>query len=559
MLSTSLIFMVRPLLLLLTSLFLGFLGWSIPVYWQLVNSQLLQVVGQRSPGLEERADNLIQLDQLGAASMVIEAAESLGSEESEGLKARIAREVEQFPEYGISGGPDPYFDQILRLDAQLRSSARSDLISNLIPLQTRRTMATFLESSRSSAVQAILRTLEMTGTRQFMPVYSAAGQPLEATILLTALLMQGNHFSPQVAASIRTLADQMEQLEAVGQLERIYFAVFSLGKRFNWNQLARLLPLIEDVGLLETVAAYSRNFEEQFSWIYAAIIQQQSTRPLAGYLRLYPEEGLADLGLTLSYGEAATRYLIENMEAVHRPIRRLRMASVIPWWLDNKGILLSAATYPGVFLILKGILTASAALFFTLFCSAVFPHLLRSLRRPENPPLIATAARSLTLTLILTLVTILMTEPGVFRQSQQPLSEVRLEWAFQDTVESLFTPTERNELMDQITIITISIFFLIQVAVYLVGLRKLAEIGKIEADADLKLELLNNEEQLFDCGLYLGLAGTVLSLIFLAVGVVQASLMAAYSSTLFGIIFVAMLKIFHVRPFRKNLILGQEN
>jgi hypothetical protein len=31
--------------------------------------------------------------------------------------------------------------------------------------------------------------------------------------------------------------------------------------------------------------------------------------------------------------------------------------------------------------------------------------------------------------------------------------------------------------------------------------------------------------------------------------------MAAYSSTLFGIIFVAILKVFHVRPLRKTLLL----
>lgn len=551
--------MIRPLLLLLTSLFLGFLGWSIPVYWQLVNSQLLKVVGERSPSLEERAANLIRLDQLGAAAMVIEAAESLGSGETEDLRTLIAREVELFPDYGVSGGPDPYFDQILRLDAQLRSSVRSDLISNLIPLQTRRTMASFLQNSRSSAVHAILNTRQMSGTRQFMPVYSSAGQPLEATILLTALLIQGTHFSPEVAASIRTLADEIDQVEAVSDLERIYFAVFSLGKRFNWNQLVRLLPLVEDVGLLEMVAAYSRNFEEQFSWIYAALLQQQSTRSTVDYLDRYPEEGLADLGLSLSYGEAATRYLIENGEAAHRPIRRLKWAAHMPWWLDNPGLLLPAAEHPKAFLVLKGILTASAAFCFILFCFVVFPLFLRSFPRAENPPALAALLRTLTLTLILTFLIILMTEPGVFRQSQKPLSEVRLEWAFQDTVESLFTPTERNELMDQITIITISIFFLMQVAVYLVCLMKLAEIRKIEAVPGLKLELLHNEEQLFDCGLYLGLAGTILALIFLAVGVVQASLMAAYSSTLFGIIFVAMLKIFHVRPFRKNLILGQES
>ena len=87
------------------------------------------------------------------------------------------------------------------------------------------------------------------------------------------------------------------------------------------------------------------------------------------------------------------------------------------------------------------------------------------------------------------------------------------------------------------------------------GLINLTEIRKMEGSPTLKLELIQNEDQLFDSGLYLGLTGTVLSLIFLAIGVVQASLMAAYSSTLFGIIFVALLKVFHVRPFRKSLLM----
>jgi hypothetical protein len=48
----------------------------------------------------------------------------------------------------------------------------------------------------------------------------------------------------------------------------------------------------------------------------------------------------------------------------------------------------------------------------------------------------------------------------------------------------------------------------------------------------------------------------VASLIFLAVGVVEASLMAAYASTLFGIIFVSLFKIFHLRPLKRRLILS---
>ena len=72
------------------------------------------------------------------------------------------------------------------------------------------------------------------------------------------------------------------------------------------------------------------------------------------------------------------------------------------------------------------------------------------------------------------------------------------------------------------------------------------------------MKLLENEENLFDLGLYVGLGGTVASLILLAMDVVQASLISAYSSTLFGIIFVAFLKIFHVRPYRRGLIIKVE-
>ena len=66
---------------------------------------------------------------------------------------------------------------------------------------------------------------------------------------------------------------------------------------------------------------------------------------------------------------------------------------------------------------------------------------------------------------------------------------------------------------------------------------------------------MDNEENLFDLGLYVGLGGTVLSLILVVLNIVDASLMAAYASTLFGIIFVAILKVGFVRPSRRKLIL----
>jgi hypothetical protein len=41
-------------------------------------------------------------------------------------------------------------------------------------------------------------------------------------------------------------------------------------------------------------------------------------------------------------------------------------------------------------------------------------------------------------------------------------------------------------------------------------------------------------------------------------GVIKFSLMAAYSSTSFGIIFVCVFKIFNLRPARRRLVLESE-
>jgi hypothetical protein len=79
-----------------------------------------------------------------------------------------------------------------------------------------------------------------------------------------------------------------------------------------------------------------------------------------------------------------------------------------------------------------------------------------------------------------------------------------------------------------------------------------------EVKPGLKLKLLDNEENLFDLGLYIGLGGTVLSLILLMVMTDRTdALIGAYTSTLFGILFVAALKIFVVRPYRNHLLIQQ--
>ncbi|MBC8039072.1 MAG: hypothetical protein H7Y06_00865, partial [Opitutaceae bacterium] len=117
------------------------------------------------------------------------------------------------------------------------------------------------------------------------------------------------------------------------------------------------------------------------------------------------------------------------------------------------------------------------------------------------------------------------------------------------------THTAPTFSMDISTLLTIGFFALLQIGMYLFCLAKMREIDRQPGPSLLKLRLMENEENLFDGGLYIGIAGTATALVLQVLGVIQPNLLAAYSSNLFGICCVALVKIRHVRPYKRRLIL----
>ncbi len=105
------------------------------------------------------------------------------------------------------------------------------------------------------------------------------------------------------------------------------------------------------------------------------------------------------------------------------------------------------------------------------------------------------------------------------------------------------------------TLLTIGIFAALQIAVYLACLLKIREVSRQQVSPLVKLRLMENEENLFDSGLYVGIGGTAAALVLQVLKVIDPDLLAAYSSNLFGITCVALVKIRHVRPYKRMLIL----
>jgi hypothetical protein len=112
--------------------------------------------------------------------------------------------------------------------------------------------------------------------------------------------------------------------------------------------------------------------------------------------------------------------------------------------------------------------------------------------------------------------------------------------------------------MDSSTLISIGFFAALQIAMYLTCLLKIREVARSAVSPLVKLRLMENEENLFDGGLYVGIGGTAAALVLQVLGVIEPNLLAAYSSNLFGITCVAIVKIRHVRPYKRQLILDSQ-
>ena len=271
----------------------------------------------------------------------------------------------------------------------------------------------------------------------------------------------------------------------------------------------------------------------------------------------FSRTGMKDLGASLRFGAGGVNELLRRNQRLHSS-RFLR-----PVAADRRpfGALLSAAAelcwrMPRLALTMKWLLYLAGG-----FLLAAALHFARPAASALERPLQVRGfhmAREILFALGFLLVVLLLSEPFLAQESQRVEFPFRLRLPMVGSVVPAGTTGVNRSIMNQLSLLTLLLFFVLQGLLYTACLVKLAEIRRQNLPSRIKLKLLENEDHLFDAGLYLGFAGTIISLILVSLGVIQPSLMAAYSSTSFGIIFVLVFKIFHLRPLRRKLLLEAE-
>ncbi|MGV3774271.1 MAG: hypothetical protein ACO1QB_15320, partial [Verrucomicrobiales bacterium] len=372
----------------------------------------------------------------------------------------------------------------------------------------------------------------------------------------TALLFETGQAPSSLQDEILMSAKAAQSTNKMGDLESFYLDIFTLARRLEWSQISEFISVIPNVRTLDKLVAPVRSNEENLPVIFAAVLITREPIQLAAYLDKFSKTGIRDIKYALKNGSLGLMELLKRKEQVHYPKWRNKFTgSGVGEFLYHPLLHLSSNT-PLIALTLK----------FELFLLGGFLiarsfHLMREgvqgRSRYTHYPSFGLARQGLFAVLFL-MVMLVAGEPYL-TQGEQPKEPPKL-WNFSTIVKTISSGVKQppKAVMDQYTLVALGLFLVLQGIIYAICLMKLAEIKRQALSSSTKLKLLENEENLFDSGLYVGFAGTAASLVLAAFKIISPSLMAAYSSTLFGILCVAILKIFHVRPFRKQLILEVE-
>ncbi len=550
-LSEAFLFLVLSAVLLL-------FGAGIPVHFRALAPSVLTEAGRGSDTIVDLASSYLDAGKIGPVELFL----NLGFSEVDEGSVRERRQLlhKTHPAYRLSGGPAPYFEQFLNLleEGGLEEKAMK-VIPFLLHSGYREHLLGFLEHSSNSTVGSLLSSRALTSVTRFMPVSTAAGQPLDATILMTALLVQGDDFSPELTRELKKVAEGAGRGErsAVDRLEGAYLSLLAFGRRMNWVQLAEWTSRFRTLDEMEGAAAVIRRHAREVPLFYSLILLVGEPGAIVRYSEEFGQGGRNDLKFALPAGAGAVKELIKHGKPIYRPPAIFEAVDRLTEWVRQAPLLSFTHRHPQAAINLKILIMLAAGYALSLFLSNLLEF--SSHRRVVSRLNPLVVLRNSIVALFFAITLWVMMEPALFDPGPEPKAKLRLVFDVVNRPEALKSQNLLTPMLDQITILIILIFFLLQLIVYVFCLIRISEIKRRDANSDLKIRLLENEDNLFDLGLYIGLGGTVASLILLAIDVVQASLIAAYSSTLFGIIFVAILKVFHVRPYRRTLILGIES
>ena len=524
---------------MISGLLLVFCGLLVPAHLRAVDVSVIQRAGQNTPTLTGQGLSLVKQQNLGVARLFLEAGQAEGIPGWQSLGVAVTNAIKQHPGWLIWGN-DSSLERLLGSD-----SPSPGPFGDLIILHKNRDgVLELLRASPNPTVQELLRCRELNDTVIFSPSQSPSGQALDAAVAVCGLLLVEGRLTTALSDDVFRLVSDANRGDGSEPLEQVLMDLTSLSERFNWDQLVAFTGRIEDAGTLHSLTDRIRAADMRLSVFYSAVVLSGKPQAMARYIANFAPTGLADIGSSLQFGAGGVNELLQSDQLLYRTGYRHHLAvgcSLLRPWLA---------------LALKWLAYLSSGFFLAAAMHFAQP-VVSSLEQPLQVRGLH-VVREILFALGFLLVVLLLSEPFLAQDTRKEVFPFRLHVPMTGSVVPAGFARAHPTVMNNMILLTLLLFFVLQGLIYIACLVKLAEIRRQKVVARMKLRLLENEDHLFDAGLYLGFVGTIISLILVSVGIIHFSLMAAYSSTSFGVIFVCVFKIFHLRPARRRLLLEAE-
>ncbi len=537
---------ILALLTMIAGCFVVFMACSIPAYFTAVDKYVVSASGENGKSFRDIA--LLSLDSANVSSAMI-LARCMHSPDD--IEKTVKKLLEENPIWRTSGGDAPFFEAFCA-SLDLPKADFIPVFEILASRENRKNLADFLSQSKSALVRKIL-ALRSLNTTMLPPAYSSAGAPFEASLMTLALLAQSGDLNSTFLFDLNVMVSSIKDQRVQEDFEKCIIGTLALAKNLDYSALSALFGVFKSPLDVYSFAEIYASQKDAFfrGCAYSAALVSGKPNECVQFLKNGDLRRWGNLSYALEFGDGAVNFLLAHNKPIYEnssfaqfldaycaPIKNL----LAPMCVRN----LSAVVIFKVLLSVIG--------FSMIACG--FLRLLRFRRSSAF-----FALRSILVGSVLTVLFWAFIEPDAFSVKIQNDASTEIRIAF-DKIKSNMVG-DKDMLFsidtDSATLAAIALFFVMQSIVYVVCLVRINVIKRTRASASLKLKLLDNEDNLFDLGLYIGLFGTVASLVMLTFGVITASLMAGYTSTLFGILFTATTKIVHLRKFKRKLLIEASN
>ena len=536
------------LVLLVLGLSIIGVGWIIPSRFKSIPRSILSEAGARSESFVDLAQTAIEEENYGIAEMNLEVAKLNLAAEWEVLDEILSQAKEENPVLYRWGVWDPFLDAALKDIPLSDYSAQPGILGVGLSNACRRSLVGLLENSRDSTVKSLLDAGELSTYKRLFPVSSVSGKPLESTLVSIGLLVQGDRLTPSLKRELRSRLASALASGDVAPVEDFFLDTLSLARTLNWSQFRSLFEKIQDLNTISRLRYAFHRRSDKVPLIFVSSTVAESPQQVMDYLGLYGDEGVDALESAVSFGAGAMQMLVREK----LPLERAKSVATVS---SFKSYLIGFSLQnPGFSLVIK----YSMFFFGALLAFWGSSGLTRSYWE-SSPPLLSVVQR-LFVSLVSVIILVVLSEPHLARSdaSQGYSFKFVLPVLAEVNGETIIIETEPTTSMEPTTLLSVSFFFILQILVFLICLLKVRQIEREDIDSLVKLRLMENEENLFDSGLYVGIAGTCISLVLQVLGLIEANLIAAYSSNLFGILGVAIVKIRLVRPYKNKLIMDSQ-